>query len=308
MLGRIFWMRVVFGLVLTGAIVWITGSSASFKECIDEGKNAAPYKALHESASHVGRALLRLDLDGVCAGEFTDKNQGSIAALATAALAFFTFTLWRATSGMLASAKEQSGAMERSIAQATLAAKAMQSVADSMAINVSALSETVATNKEIAARQKVLGEMQLRAYISVVIGGAIYQDRENKLRFEGRPMLVNDGNTPANRVVHKTIAAILPVPLPNGFVLPEPQSAEAGEGMIGPRQNRILTGIVSEFVDDGEVASIKRGDGKALYVWGSVNYEDAFRKPRRTDFCQILTWLPNGALLGYYVPDRNTAT
>lgn len=298
-----FWKRTVFGLLLAALCIWVVASSQTYKACVHAGKNAELYKAAQETSSFVGQTLARFDLDRACAGEFTDKNQGSIAALGTVALAIFTFTLWRATSGMLESAHEQSKAMERSIDQATLATRAMQSVAESMAINVSALNETVATNKEISVGQK----MQLRAYVSVIIGGAIYQDREHNLRFEGRPLLVNNGNTPASKLVHRTAAAILPVPLPLNAVLPEPHT-EAGEGLIGPHESRTLSGIVPEFVEDSDVDVIKRAEGKALYVWGSVTYVDAFKEPRRTDFCQILTWLRNGQVLGYYVSNRNTAT
>jgi hypothetical protein len=47
----------------------------------------------------------------------------------------------------------------------------MEGVSASMAVNTTQIVESVATTKEIAARQKSLGELQLRAYLSVVIGG-----------------------------------------------------------------------------------------------------------------------------------------
>jgi hypothetical protein len=302
------WKLAAFVAAVIVVAFWVIGTSEAFKNCVHERKNAKPYSALHESPSIIRRAVIRLDLDRVCAGDFTDKNQGSITALATAVVAVFTFTLWRSTSGMLKSAMEQSAATERAIVESAKAAKAMGSVAESMEINVGALKETVATNKEIAARQKILGELQLRAYVSVVIGDAIYQDRAEGLRFEGRPLLVNNGHTPADKVVHTSRSAILPVPLPSDFVFPDPPAATSDENMIGPHQTRILSGVVEDYCDDVEVGNIKRGTGKALYTWGTVTYEDAFKVKHRTNFCQILTWLPNGRILGYYVPNRNDAT
>jgi hypothetical protein len=38
---------------------------------------------------------------------------------------------------------------------------------------------------------------ELRAYVSVVVGSAVYQEREKNLRFEGKPLMVNTGRTPA---------------------------------------------------------------------------------------------------------------
>jgi len=202
----------------------------------------------------------------------------------------------------------QTADMQASIAQGSRAAAAMQSVAESMAINVAALKETVATNKEIAARQKTLGELQLRSYISVIIGTAIYQDRANNLRFEAKPLLVNYGSTPARKVRHVTYAAILPVPLPKDFKFTYPEVESGGENLIGPHQNRTLSRIVEDYVDDTEVERIKRGMGHALHTWGFVTYEDAFGVPRRSNFGQILIWLPNDQVQGYFLPDMNDAT
>jgi hypothetical protein len=205
-------------------------------------------------------------------------------------------------------AEGQTEDMKSSIDQATRAATAMEGVATSMSKNVESLKDTIAINRRIADRQKLVSEMQLRAYISVVIGAAVYQERGKKIRFEGRPLLVNQGGTPARKVIHVTNVGIFPVPLPKGFEFPNLGKEPAGESMIGPQQNRTLSAILDDYVADDSVEKIKRADGRGLYVWGHINYVDAFDEPRETTFCQLLTWLPNGQVLGYFIPNRNNAT
>ena len=285
----------------------VVGTSKSFEACVRKEKNTKPYSALYQSPSVVRRAVVRLHLNATCAGQFTDENGAAIAALATIVLAYFTFTLWGATRGMLDVAGEQAHAMENSITQASRSAKAMESVANSMEENAERLKDTIAINREIADRQRDLGEMQLRAYLSALIGQAIYQERQKGLRFEGRAILVNQGHTPASRVRYRTRAAILPVPLPRDFELPDLPETSGDENMIGPQQNRTLSAVVADFVEDVEVDAIKIGIGKGLYLWGEILYVDAFRHERSTTFCHHLTWRGE-AIWGYYIPNRNNST
>ena len=207
-----------------------------------------------------------------------------------------------------AASERQAREMKDQIAQATRSADAMQGVATAMGTNVVKLEESVGIQREIADRQKQVSEMQLRAYLSVVIGDGIYQEREKELRFEGRSILVNQGPTPARKVSHISRAGIFPVPLPEGFVFPDLPGQKADENMIGPNQNRILSAAIDGYVDDGVVDDIKKGKGRGLYIWGAVTYEDAFEQKRETLFCHLITWLPNDKVWGYYIPNRNSAT
>lgn len=97
------------------------------------------------------------------------------------------------------SAGEQSAAMERHIREAARSATAMENVAATMQLNAA---------------------KQLRAYLTVIIGTAIYQDREDGKVFEGKVLLVNNGFTPARNIRHWSKAGILPFPLPDDFTLP----------------------------------------------------------------------------------------
>jgi hypothetical protein len=188
------------------------------------------------------------------------------------------------------SAGEQAKAMERHIGEAARSADAMENI--------------VAT---IEAGNKAV----MRAYLTVIVGTPIYQQRrpgQSDLKFEGRPHLVNTGNTQARKVRIRIKGAILPSPLPDDFVFPLPEEvAGTGDATVAAHQMYIMSGIVEDFVPDAEVASIKEGVGRCLYVWGLVTYEDIFGDRHTTRFGQQITWLPNNQAFGYYVPGENDA-
>src|SRR6266566_3435977 len=118
-------------------------------------------------------------------------------------------------------AGEQSDDMKCSIAEANRLATAMEKVAKDIAVSSQAAIDNVAAVRERTAQQ-------MRAYLCVIIGSGIYQDRPNKLKFEAKPTLVNAGHTPAHKVSYRAKAAILPVPLPDDFAFPLPDEAIGG--------------------------------------------------------------------------------
>lgn len=151
-------------------------------------------------------------------------------------------------------------------------------------------------------------ERQLRAYLSVGVGGAVYQERDKGTPFGALPILMNSGQTPAYRVHWAVKAAIFPKELPAGQVLSE-IGENSGQTIVGIHQTFNLHANVIGFVQDDEVEDIKSNNrDKALYTWGIVHYEDAFGNKRFTRFCHRLMWLPEGGnVYGYYVPNRNEA-
>jgi len=175
-----------------------------------------------------------------------------------------------------------------------------------MATNVGHIKTTVATNQQIAERQKLFSEAQMRAYLSVAIGGATYQEAGKGIRFEAKPQIINNGLTPAHNVTHQVKATILPFPLPDNLSFEIAEQEAFSGGVIGPRQDRIISGIVDDYVLDWRVEPIKRGEGAVLFTWGTVTYDDIFgEKRRRTNFCQIYTWLADGRIMGYYHTQHN---
>jgi hypothetical protein len=218
---------------------------------------------------------------------------------------WFNLEAWRgAKSGNINTTK--------ALREAARSADAMQQVATSLGDQAKLLVETTNINREILSRQKTISELQLRAYLSVVIGGGVYQERDKNLRFEARPILLNNGNTPAQKISHKIRAAILPVPLPADYVLDRPEDTDS-ESLLPANQNRVMSAVVADFVEDDLVPKIMRGEDFALYAWGTVTYEDAFQLPRIVEFCHHIIWLVDNDgkptnVLGYYTPGRNKLT
>jgi hypothetical protein len=193
----------------------------------------------------------------------------------------------------------QSEDMKRSIAEASRSASAMEQVAAHIETSAKAAIDSVAALRERTAQQ-------MRAYLTVVVGAALYQDRHKGIRFEGKPMLINTGHTPAHKVRYRAKGAIFPIPLPAGFVFPPLPILEVGAAVLGPQQNATLSAIVDGFVPDQDVEDIKHiRRGQSLYVWGVVEYEDIFDENHFINFCQQLSWLPDDEIWGVFVPGHN---
>jgi hypothetical protein len=210
-------------------------------------------------------------------------------------------------------AEGQTRDMEASIGQATRAAAAMEGVAtamagvaNSMAINVEQLKITVGTNREIADRQKLISELQSRAYMVSAFLGVVPQDAIPDYRFEVRTQILNFGNTPAYHVRHAVAADVLPFPLPLQFTFPLPEMGES-ESVIGPHQNRIVSGIAAKRYPPIEVDQILKGFGQRLYMWGRVVYEDAFKIERFTEFSFSVVLLSNGNFMSYDTNRHNNS-
>ncbi len=170
----------------------------------------------------------------------------------TVILAVYTFKLWVEASE---TSKRQANEMQNSIAEATRAATAMEQVAKNSAESVTAVKQRTA--------------QQMRAYLTVIIGNAAYQDRATNTKFAGYPRLINTGHTPAHKVKFKA-RAIISAALPDNFDFPLPGEF-IGASVLGPQQFNDLRGIVDDFVPDDEVVGIKHGQGKFLYIWGLVS-------------------------------------
>lgn len=169
-----------------------------------------------------------------------------------------------------------------------------------------ATEESVKSGKDATKRQ-------LRAYLAVTIGPAVYQERRDKskggdLMFAAHPILTNTGQTPAHKIKFTIKAALLSVPLPKEVDLPETGDKDRGESVLGVQQNVNMVAIVEGFCLDEEVQTIKKGINRSLYVWGLVTYEDVFGEAHLTRFCQQIYWDGANNVRGFYTPGRNEAT
>jgi len=215
-------------------------------------------------------------------------------AVITGTLAWFTFGLWKDARD---ASNRQADEMKESIAQSIRSATAMEKVAEISKIN--------------SERMEQFWQKQMRAYLTVNVGGGVYQVRTKGLKFEVRPCLSNSGHTPAHNMDYWAAVDILPFPLPDTFDFPAPKSHQKRGVVLGPNQSIVMNAFVDNFVPDEDVQAIKIGNKVRLYIWGEVSYSDVFGEPHITKFCHSLFWYGEGrheAVDGTYSERYNEAT
>jgi hypothetical protein len=136
--------------------------------------------------------------------------------------------------------------------------------------------------------------ISLRAYVGVQGGTAIYQDTKNGKIFEGRPTMWNDGSTPAHKVRYWANAGIRKAPLPPDAPLPKPDKATTHALVLAPGKSVSMNRFLEETVSPADEERVRRGNmnDDGFYVWGRIDYEDAFGKPHWTNFCVLYWWQP----------------
>lgn len=196
----------------------------------------------------------------------------------------------------------QSQSMAESVRETARFAAAMEVTAKSLEITADASKRAADASCQSVDSLR----QQMRAWLTVIIGGGVPQQREKDLKFDARPLILNTGLTPARNVRYQIKAAILPVPLPDDFdfSLPEKGLADGGN-IIGTHQNAQMMAVVDDYIPDEEVNDLKIGKGRSLYSWGTVTYDDVFGASHKTQFCQQFTWLPDGSVFCYYTPGHN---
>lgn len=312
----VWWKMTTLAFVALVVIATLAGSSQSFQDCVHDRKNRQPYQALHKKGPLFVKTITRLELHATCVRVSAAENDAAIAAIATIVVAFFTFTLWCATTRLWQSAEDQldefrrslaiaeqhAGHMADSVTQAIRAASAMEDVASSMNTNVEKLKETVEIAKangvisgRIADQQEKIGKLQTRAYLTVAYAGLVPQNNATMYRYEPRMQLSSTGLTPAYKVRYRAASDVLPYPLPADFAFPLPTSEPAGgTGLLGPRNNFTLSAPAPRMYSDVEIAEVKNGSRRRIYIWGIVEYEDAFGEERFLKFAQSIMWPADG--------------
>lgn len=213
-----------------------------------------------------------------------------------AVLTVFNVRLWQETKRLAEGAETQTERFNDSITQATRSATAMEQVGE-------------ATRNNATLFQTILHK-QMRAYLAVDIGQAIYQDKN--LKFESDPILVNTGFTPARNVCYRVMADILPTNLPNNYKFEDYGERIVNDISIAPRQQVILHAVVRNRIPDAEVAGVMEGTVKRLYVWGTITYDDVFGGSWETNFCHSFFFFPGEKEIwrvkGFYYATHNKST
>jgi hypothetical protein len=206
---------------------------------------------------------------------------GTIAlAVTTFVLAIFTGGMWAATLKLSKDAKvtaeRQAAEVKESLTTGARSADAMERVA--------------AVTKDNADLMQAHFQKQMRAYIVVNAGMGTYQDENN--RFAAMPIIENTGFTPAKNVSFKITADTLPAQLPPDFEFRNYGVQAANDATLGPRQTFVINGIVANRLSKEEAEAVMKGDVRALYAWGTVEYEDVFGRKWQTHFCHIYSFVP----------------
>ena len=113
-----------FGIALILVVIWLVMGSQSFHDCVHTYKYQNPYDNLHTEPSPLGRGILRLRLNAVCVGSSINREQGALTLLATAMIAWFTFSLRQSTDKLWVAGERQLRAMRQSVFISIASAKA----------------------------------------------------------------------------------------------------------------------------------------------------------------------------------------
>jgi hypothetical protein len=174
--------------------------------------------------------------------------------------------------------------VKATIAEAVRSARAMEGVAESMAVNADSVKESIGI-------QKLATTLHSRAYLSAGFNEAKFQDANHV--FEVQAYLRNHGNTPAYDVKFRSVVQIIDTPIPEDFAFPLPdETAGTSVSLIAPGIVKLITHNVGASVPDDQVEGIKRGSPpRGLAMWGRVEYRDAFDELRHLKFAFTVYWI-----------------
>jgi len=199
--------------------------------------------------------------------------------LFTFLLFVFTAALWWVTFRLSQRAKEegdrQAAAMGKSITEAVRSADAMEAVAEATKTNAFLMKEVV--------------QKQARSYLGFESALCVPQDRLTNWRYEVRFHIKNFGHTSAQAVNVNSRLAVLDFPIPEGFDCRLDIDDQPGAD-FATQQAYYFAAPLDRLLSDEEIASIKRNDGKAMCLYGTVKYKDVYGDTHYTNFFKICRW------------------
>jgi hypothetical protein len=195
----------------------------------------------------------------------------------------------------------QSTDMKASIAESVRAADAMESVSASLA-------ENTATTKTIIENQRTYASIQMRAYLSIVTGACVPQDKTTNWRYEVRMFIKNTGHTTADAVNVISRLKIFDFPLPDNIDLALPTTLRDDAGHIAPGNSFFFPSVLGEMISGDEIEEIRRGNKRKMYIYGTVHYKDIFGLSHYTNFCQYCFWDVKDNFFTMNISRHNDAT
>ncbi|MGH9781170.1 MAG: hypothetical protein ACRD33_05065 [Candidatus Acidiferrales bacterium] len=142
----------------------------------------------------------------------------------------------------------------------------------------------------LAYRQNVTARAELRAYVSVEPSSTPGFRQRPGLLFEFRPDIVNNGQTPANRVQVISRIDVSPFNVPSNFVYripPNPPGRTKSVLTLGAAQKRFHNCIMPRRVTWNEMRRIAKGE-LWFHIWGTITYFDIFEAQHFTNFSYVV--------------------
>jgi hypothetical protein len=207
-----------------------------------------------------------------------------------AATAFFTGTLWWSTRRLWESSEAQGRHLEKSIAEASRSAAAMEQVATSLALTAASTVENMKTIREMTERQRDFTQRQMRAYVFVQ-NGEIFNVAEPLIPIpEGErpppgaitlpdrgPVVLlairNFGHTPASNAIHSMNAVFREWPLVDPLPELGNNALDRSVFVIPPSGEIKKDFVFPNRLTDEQIAGLRNATA-AIYVYGRITYLD----------------------------------
>lgn len=233
-------------------LLTLIATTNSFQHCVQDRKTHQAYKTLHEESSPFVKAVVRFGLNAACARVTAGQNDGSIAALATIVVAFFTYTLWRATDRLW-----------------------------------QAHDDTLKETTRIAEEEFVANHPPQIAIRHVWLLGEIWKDEHVIVEV----VIVNEGKTVAILEHCELFILVYSAgrDLPISKDMPvERIKFWANPNMVGPGIEYTFENMKTpHIITDMENAALRDATSR-LYCIGEIRYQDRHGRSRKTAFCRLL--------------------
>jgi hypothetical protein len=176
---------------------------------------------------------------------------------------------------------------------------------------ISTIGLWLATNKLWEAGERQLrhlsetAAMELRAYISVEFGQNTLQNKAT--RFEFRPVVVNNGSTPASDVRIASNLGLVPPAIPPNFDYEIPKPMDGSVATLAAHRDKFHQVIFHRKATRAELRLIKKGQ-LIFHLYGTVFYTDVFDIERKTNFSFRIVVFGKRAAPFWGATERNNNT
>lgn len=134
---------------------------------------------------------------------------------------------------------------------------------------------------------EIQARRELRAYVAVMPGWL--NNIDPNLRMRGGFWTINGGKTPAHRAEQAAVMRIEQHPLPPNFVFPNLAAIpRVSRNVIAPNIQCVGYIVADQNFTQTQIIEILQGPtqgDRRLYIFGQIDYVDAFEEPRMTQFC-----------------------